>query len=180
MPSSIPTIIGERITLRDKIPEDRESYLAISGQAEAIWGYGGDQSDVRSKTQEEADRWMEGRPDWVTWEIVLNGGRRIGSISFHDISEQDRKATLAAGISSAKDMDQGYGTEAIKLILDHGFNSLNFHRIDLVVLARNKRAIKAYEKCGFTTEGIKRENALIDGNWEDDVIMAILEHEFQS
>lgn len=180
MPLSIPLLTGERVMLRDKIPGDRENYLATGGQAEAIWGFGGDMKDVRPKTSEEADRFMKGRPGWMTWMIVLNDGRGIGSVSLHDIVETDRNAMLAIGISSADDMDRGYGTEAIKLVLAHGFNSMNLHRIDLRVLSRNKRAIRAYEKCGFTHEGIKRESALIDGKWEQDVFMSILEHEFST
>ena len=116
----------------------------------------------------------------MTWMIVLNDGRRIRSVSFHDIVETDRQVMLAISISAADDMGRGYGTEAIKLVLAHGFNSMNLHRIDLRVLSRNKRAIRSYEKCGFTYEGTKRENALIDGNWEDDVFMSILEHEFSN
>ena len=180
MKFEIPTLNGDRLVLRDKIPVDRDNYLATGGQAEAIWGFGGDMNDVRPKTPEEADRFMEGRPGWMTWMIALGDGRRIGSVSFHDILEADRQAMLAIGISSADDMDHGYGTEAIKLVLAHGFNSMNLHRIDLRVLSRNKRAIRAYEKCGFTYEGTKRDNALIDGKWEDDVFMSILEHEFEA
>jgi RimJ/RimL family protein N-acetyltransferase len=178
MTSSIPTLQGERITLREKIPSDRDDYLANAGQAEASWGFGGNKKDVRPKTPEEADRWMLGRPGWLTWTIALKDGRRIGSISFHNIVESDRNAMLAIGISSADDMDHGYGSEAIKLLLAHGFTAMNLHRVDLRVLTRNKRAIRAYEKCGFVPEGIKRENGFIDGKWEDDLIMSILEHEF--
>ncbi len=178
MPFSIPTLESERLILRDRLPEDRQNYLETGGQAEAIWGYGGDVKDARPKTPEEADRWMEGRPGWMTWMIALHDGRRIGSVSFHDIVESDQKATLAIGFSSASDMNQGYGTEAIKLVLAHGFNSMKLHRIDLVVLSRNKRAIRAYEKCGFVHEGTKRDNALIEGKWEDDVIMGLLANEF--
>jgi RimJ/RimL family protein N-acetyltransferase len=68
----------------------------------------------------------------------------------------------------------------MKLVLAHGFGEMNLHRIDLRVLARNGRAIRAYEKCGFVHEGVERESALIDGNWEDDVKMSVLEHEFRS
>ena len=131
MTTHIPTLTGERITLRDKIPEDRESYLATGGQAEAIWGFGGDAKGVRPKTSEEADRWMEGRPGWMRWMITLKDGRRIGTVSLHNIEEADRRATLAIGISSAEDMSQGYGTETMKLVIAHGFASMNLHRIDL-------------------------------------------------
>ncbi len=77
-------------------------------------------------------------------------------------------------------MDRGFGTESMKLVIAHGFGEMDLHRIDLRVLARNKRAIRAYEKCGFVHEGTERESALIDGEWEDDVFMSVLEHEFKS
>jgi RimJ/RimL family protein N-acetyltransferase len=46
------------------------------------------------------------------------------------------------------------------------------------VLAYNKRAIRAYEKCGFVIEGREREAAFVDGAWHDDVMMGLLDHEF--
>jgi RimJ/RimL family protein N-acetyltransferase len=76
-------------------------------------------------------------------------------------------------------MNHGYGTEAMKLVLAHGFDDMQLHRIELRVLARNKRAIRAYEKCGFVYEGTKREAALIDGEWFDDLMMAVLADEFE-
>ena len=179
MTTSVPTLKGERVTLRGVVPEDRDSYLANAGQAEATWGFGGGKDDIGSRTPEQADRWLEGRPGWLRWMITVEGGRRIGTVSFHDISEPDRRATLAIGIMSADDMDRGFGTEAMKLLLAHGFGEMNLHRVDLRVLARNRRAIRAYEKCGFVQEGIERHSALIDGKWEDDVIMSVLEHEFE-
>ena len=177
--NSLPTLTGIRLLLRNKLPHDRQSYLETSGQPEAIWGFGGSKKDARPRTSEEADAFMQGRPGWMTWTIALVEGRRIGSISFHDILESNRRATMAIGISLASDMNKGYGTEAIKLLLVHGFGAMTLHRIDLRVLARNKRAIRAYEKCGFVSEGVEREAALIDGEWEDDVFMSILEHEFR-
>jgi RimJ/RimL family protein N-acetyltransferase len=179
MTALITTLTSKRLTLRDKLPEDKESYLVTAGQAEAVWGFGGDANDIRQKNPKDADAWMNGRPGWMRWMITVKDGRRIGTVSLHDIEETDRRATLAIGISSAQDMNQGYGTEAMKLLIDHGFNSMKLHRIDLRVLARNKRAIRAYEKCGFTYEGTERESALIEGKWEDDVFMSVLEHEFE-
>lgn len=135
--------------------------------------------DVRPKTPEQADRWLEGRPGWMRWMITVEEERRIGTVSFHQIGEPDRRATLAIGIMSAADMDQGFGTEAMKLVLAHGFGGMDLHRFDPRVLARNERAIRACEKCGFVREGVERDAAFIDGKWEDDVTMSVLEHEFE-
>ncbi|WP_440896478.1 GNAT family N-acetyltransferase [Amphibacillus sp. Q70] len=48
------------------------------------------------------------------------------------------------------------------------------------VLEYNKRAINCYQKYGFIQEGIEREGALIEGKYETDVFMSILDREYQS
>jgi ribosomal-protein-alanine N-acetyltransferase len=57
---------------------------------------------------------------------------------------------------------------------------LKLHRIDLRVLSFNVRAVRCYEKSGFVREGIEREGAWISGQWESDVPMSILEHEYRA
>ena len=44
--------------------------------------------------------------------------------------------------------------EALDLLLDFGFNELNFHRIQLNVISYNDAAIALYETLGFVKEGI--------------------------
>jgi RimJ/RimL family protein N-acetyltransferase len=55
---------------------------------------------------------------------------------------------------------------------------LRLHRIGIRVLAYNTRAIRAYEKCGFTIEGREREAAFVNGVWHDDMMMGLLETDF--
>jgi len=75
----------------------------------------------------------------------------------------------------------GVGVEvmdATRLVLDHAFRSMNLHRVDLRVLAFNHGAIASYRKCGFVQEGRERESRWLDGQWYDDIIMAVLATEF--
>jgi RimJ/RimL family protein N-acetyltransferase len=64
------------------------------------------------------------------------------------------------------------------LVLDFAFNTLRLHRVSVRVLAYNERAIRSYQKCGFTIEGRERETVFVDGKWRDDVIMGLLDREF--
>jgi len=66
-----------------------------------------------------------------------------------------------------------------QLVLRYAFETLKLHRVDLRVLSYNKRAIRCYEKCGFIIEGYEREGAYIEGQFETDVMMSILEHEYR-
>ena len=107
-------------------------------------------------------------------------GRYVGSIRLHRINWEDRNAALAIGIFDRRFWSNGYGSEAIRLLLGYAFETLSLHRVSLRVLEYNLRAIRAYEKCGFVREGVERESALVDGRWYSDVMMAILDSEYRA
>lgn len=47
------------------------------------------------------------------------------------------------------------------------------------MLEYNKRAIRCYEKCGFVIEGIDGEGAVVEGKYETDIYMGILEDDYR-
>jgi RimJ/RimL family protein N-acetyltransferase len=73
---------------------------------------------------------------------------------------------------------QGMGTEATRLIVGYGFETLRLHRISLEVYAFNPRARRAYEKAGFVAEGVLRDALLWDGERVDATVMSILAPEW--
>lgn len=81
----------------------------------------------------------------------------IGLIGFLDIIWENSAANLFVGIGDKSKWGLGYGKEAVSLILDYGFNELDFHRVGLNVIEGNTRAISLYESLGFKKEGIFRE-----------------------
>jgi RimJ/RimL family protein N-acetyltransferase len=48
------------------------------------------------------------------------------------------------------------------------------HRLELTVMARNTRAIRLYERMGFSVEGRRSECLLIDGQFIDELTMAVI------
>ena len=82
------------------------------------------------------------------------------------------------GLGNESQRGKGYGKEAMKLLLEYGFNKLNFHRIQLNVLEFNYGAIALYEKCGFKKEGIFREFVLRDGNRYNLLLYGLLKKEW--
>ncbi len=104
----------------------------------------------------------------------------IGNCSLFKIDHPDRKAELGIFIGDKNYWDKGYGTEAIKLLLDYGFNILNLHNILLNVHSYNKRALKAYEKAGFKIIGRRRESLIMGGIKHDEIYLDILEDDFES
>lgn len=48
------------------------------------------------------------------------------------------------------------------------------HRLELTVMAHNTRAIRLYERMGFTVEGRRSECLLVDGTFVDELTMAVI------
>ena len=83
-------------------------------------------------------------------------------------------------VDRQEDQSKGYGQESLNLILDFGFNILNFHNMYLKVYDYNKIAISCYEKVGFKEAGRLRETKIIAGQKFDTIYMDMLASEFKS
>ncbi|WP_458122232.1 GNAT family N-acetyltransferase [Paenibacillus sp. Z6-24] len=103
----------------------------------------------------------------------------IGEISLMDIDRTNRNAHVRVAIFESSNCGQGYGTEAMELLLDYAFGNINLHRVELSVFSFNERAIRSYEKLGFRREGVQREVLYYDYQYHDAISMSILEHEFR-
>jgi len=103
----------------------------------------------------------------------------VGIIGLAGLDERNASAELRIVIGEVGAWDQGLGTDAVQVILEHGFNVRNLHRIWLRVLEYNKRALRCYEKCGFQMEGRVRQEMYHKGAWRDAYRMSILEEEFR-
>jgi len=102
----------------------------------------------------------------------------IGSLAFTNVDWRNRSSEFGIMIGDKAYWNQGYGTEAVRLLVKHGFNTLNLNRIFLHVFENNPRAIRAYEKAGFVHEGKLRQAEFKDGMYIDILVMSILKDEF--
>lgn len=178
--SETPTLFGTRVTLRAPRETDKADRLACPRNAEAVRMYGGDYRNLQPVTVEEVERWYEWHSrEPLRWMLEVDG-RCIGNARLSLLDEENRHARYAIGIFDATAWNQGYGTEATRLVLRYAFERLSLHRVDLVVLQYNHRAITCYIKCGFVQEGVARESALVAGEWHSDITMSILEDEYRA
>ena len=173
----LPVLKGRGITLRGAQSNDVEPRLRLGNDPDILEMFGVSWDAVRPPTSESAARWVQNLMDHPrAW--VIETDHLIGEVRLDRIDMQDRRASLAIGILAPDCLGKGLGTEATMLVLDHAFHDLKLHRISIRVLAYNTRAIRSYQKCGFLIEGREREAAFVNGQWHDDVIMGLLEHEF--
>ena len=173
-----PKLLGERLYLSPVNPDDAEIYTKWFNDREvSLWL--GQHSNVMSLAKERQILDGMATGDGFNFAMVLkDGDRLLGNISLMGRSPVDRTAELGIFIGEAEDRAKGYGAEAIRLLLDFGFNTLGLHNIMLHVNADNTRAIACYKKCGFRECGCRREALFRDGHFVDRVSMDILAREF--
>jgi RimJ/RimL family protein N-acetyltransferase len=117
-------------------------------------------------------------PGAYEWAIE-HEGHCIGSARLV-VNRDQHCATYAVGLFVPRLRGQGLGQEVTRLVLAWGFDVLGLHRIELQVLATNRRAIDCYLACGFRKEGVRREAELYPDGWEDFLLMGLLRSEYAS
>jgi ribosomal-protein-alanine N-acetyltransferase len=111
--------------------------------------------------------------------IYLNENKElIGTIGFFKLERAPAHKAMV-GYSLDKERNgKGYMTEALKLIVDFGFNQIKLHRIEAEVMPHNIASIRILENIGFHKEGIAKKNVMINGKWEDHQVLAIINDDY--
>ena len=175
-------IVGRKVRLRPVERDDLPRFVEWFGDP-----------DVRrylllylpfSLAQEE--RWFESlqgrleRQQDVLLAIETADGVHIGNIGLNSINWKDRNAELGIVIGEKAYWSQGYGTDAIRTLLELAFREMNLHRVFLRVDADNERGIRCYEKAGFQRDGTLRQMVFKEGAYIDQHIMSILRSEYET
>lgn len=112
--------------------------------------------------------------------VTLDADTLIGRCLLFNIDHVNQKAMLGIVIGEKDYWGKGYGQEAIKLLLDYGFNLLNLNSIMLGTFSFNERALACYRKVGFKEIGRRRQARIIGDMKYDAVLMDMLAEEFES
>ncbi|MDR1263643.1 MAG: GNAT family N-acetyltransferase [Oscillospiraceae bacterium] len=124
-----------------------------------------------AKERETLNRISEGHMYAI---VRMSDDALLGNVGFHDIDNLARHAVVGIFIGESSEWGKGYGTEAMKLLVDFGFNTLNLRNIMLTHVADNERAHKSYVKAGFKEFGRRTGCIYRDGKYLDQVYMEIL------
>ncbi len=117
-----------------------------------------------------------------TFGIELKSEKRIiGGIGLHKIDRFQGKADAGYWLG-IKYWKKGYGSEALKALLDFAFKRLKLRRIEMGIFEGNKASLALAKKFGFKKEGMKREacRAKSDKKIKDDYVMGLLKRDYKS
>lgn len=147
----MPTLVGERVVLRDVRWEDAD--VAASWprftEPELQW------ANVSLRTPREREAWFHHEQSdaaRLRLAVTTRAGELAGFLGLRDIDWRQRRATLGIRLSPLH-VSQGLGTDAIRTLLRYAFDTLRLERVDLDVAERNHRARRCYVKIGFAETG---------------------------
>lgn len=175
-------LVGERIYLAPKgvSEEEIEKFTEWMNDFQ-VTDYTGRTSQITTYASEkEYLENAEKDTNKRTFNIVsLEDDKLVGTVGLESINWIERSAVLGIFIGDNDFRSNGYGAEAIRLLLEYGFRYINLHSIRLDLLSVNERAHKCYLKCGFKDTGASREQIFLNGKYYDKLHMDILENEFK-
>lgn len=181
----MPHLIGKRIRLRAAEKTDIDTFCRWINDPEVTENL----MLAFPMSRVEEERWYENMLQQPPSEHVMvieirdtkssAGWLAIGTCQFMNIDWRNRSGEVGIMIGEKANWNQGYGTETMRLLLDHGFKTLNLNRVWLQVYSKNQRGIRSYEKAGFVHEGSFRQAHYQHGQYYDVHLMSVLKHEWQ-
>lgn len=85
--------------------------------------------------------------------MIENDNEPIGTVQLFRFDNENNSAKAGCFLINPELRGKGFGTEALKLLIDIAFNEKGLDILELSVYDYNKDAQKCYEKCGFVKTG---------------------------
>ncbi|MCX6833857.1 MAG: GNAT family N-acetyltransferase [candidate division Zixibacteria bacterium] len=170
-----------RLTLRRLSPEDTQDVYSYRSDPQVsryqMW-----KPRSLDDTRQFLEQLAAAQPDtpgtWLQLAIVRRDDNAvIGDCGIRFPDNDSHQAELGISLRPSHQR-QGFATEALSAVLAYAFESLHKHRVFASVDPRNLASISLMNRMGMRREGHFRESILIRGEWLDDLIYAMLEHEW--
>ncbi len=120
-----------------------------------------------------ADSWFQRAIRW------RSNGELIGDVAIH--LPADPRGSIEFGISIAPGWQRrGLAGDALRALFGWVFDQHGGHRIHASVDPRNLASVAMLRSLGLRQEAHHRESLWLGGEWVDDLIFAMLEHEWRA
>ncbi|MEV6488163.1 GNAT family N-acetyltransferase [Actinoplanes sp. NPDC051633] len=172
-----------RLTLRPVTLDDLDDVHSWQRRPDVVrWMLG-----AGTRTREEArasviamagEDALRAEGDCLTLAAATDAGV-IGTVELVWRSERDRTAELGYVFHPGHG-GRGLATEAATALLDWGFDELGLHRVYARCHGRNEASARMMTRLGMRQEARHVESYLFRGEWADQLVFAVLAHEWRS
>jgi aminoglycoside 6'-N-acetyltransferase len=172
-PTFIPTLRGERVTLRPAVPADEESFTSMLSHPDVTEWWG-------RFNAERVRRELIAPDDGTVVFAIVAEDTVAGLITYWEEDDPDYRH---AGIDISLHPDwhgQGIGADALRTLARHLVRDRGHHRLTIDPAAANERAIRSYSGVGFRPVGVmRRYERGPDGTWHDGLLMDLLAEDLE-
>jgi [ribosomal protein S5]-alanine N-acetyltransferase len=152
--------VANREFLRPWEPVRDEGFYTLAAAAAAIEG---------QRAEREADRGYAFG--------IFAAGELVGYLNLNAVVRGVfQNAYLGYAVAEAAN-GRGYATAAVRDAVRIAFAELGLHRVQAAVVPRNLASLRVLEKAGFRREGLAARYLLINGTWEDHLLLAVTSDE---
>ncbi len=169
-------INNERISLRGVEPADLD-FLFETENDTALWHV---TQTTRPYSRFDLEQYVFSvekdpfRAGQVRFIIELNDtSETIGTVDLFDIDGKNRRAGVGILILE-KYRNRGYAAEALSLLRDYAFNTLELHQLYCNIEEDNESSLKLFKKEGFEVSGLKKDWNLKKGQWSHEYFLQLI------
>lgn len=178
--TTFPVLMTERLILRELRYSDAADVLVFRGDP-IVQKY----DDPIIHTEADARIFIDElhseyeNQEGISWAVTLKKQDVvIGAFGLHHWNQYHRRAEAGYGLAQSY-WGQGIGSEALRAIIQFGFDQMNLNRIYARTIADNYESVKLLERLGFQHEGTQRKHSWEDdGTFHDSAIYGLLANEF--
>jgi RimJ/RimL family protein N-acetyltransferase len=116
--------------------------------------------------------------DFACLVMKNDAGDLVGYAILRGVASEDRSIELKRIVVEAP--GQGLGKKLLQFVAKRVFKEWGAHRLFLDVYETNPRAKRVYEAFGFQVEGVMRESSYRDGEYHSQVLMSLLDREYEA
>lgn len=168
--SPFPEIKTERLLLRRVVHADIESIFQLRSNSEVM-------KYIVTDAEIHFDKIEDGLANnsGINWAIsfIENPQRLIGIIGLWRLIKEHYRAEIGYTLHQ-EFWKKGIMKEAVKAVLDFGFNNIKIHSVEAQLSPLNTASQKLLESIGFLKEAHFKENYYFDGNFSDTIVYSRL------
>jgi len=145
-------IRGEKVVLRPMTVGEIPIFYKWATQSDAtpFWYDDGRIPTYEEFTQDWKRYYFDGsEPEKGRCFVILVDNRAIGQVNYNEINRETNSVELDIIIAEDVDKNKGYGTNALKTLVNYLFQNMNIQLCWIEAVTKNTRAVRAYQKAGF-------------------------------
>ncbi len=109
--------------------------------------------------------------------VILYEGKLVGQLNVANILHGSVSSATIGYWIAKEYAGRNITPYAVALAIDHLFDNLALHRVEIDIRPENSPSIRVVEKLGLRKEGLKERFIHIDGAWRDHFVFAITREE---